>query len=69
MNRLQLALLGRVKPIDEIIEGIEAVTVDDVQRVAHEMLAPEGLRFAVISPEAEGVAKHIEEIVMTKEKK
>jgi predicted Zn-dependent peptidase len=66
---LQLALLGRVKPIDEIIEGIEAVTVDDVQRVAHEMLAPEGLRFAVISPEAEGVAKHIEEIVMTKEKK
>jgi predicted Zn-dependent peptidase len=66
---LQLALLGRVKPIDEIIQELEAVTVDDVQRVAAEMLAPQNLRFAIIAPEPKAAAEHFEEAVMMKEKK
>jgi predicted Zn-dependent peptidase len=65
---LQTVLLGRVKPIDEIIEGIEGVTVDDVQRVAGKMLAPEQLRLAVIAPEAGSVARHFEEALSVKEK-
>jgi predicted Zn-dependent peptidase len=64
----QLVLLGRVKPIDEIITGIEAVTADDVQRVAREMLAPERLRFAIIAPEPEAAAEHFQNILSKKEK-
>jgi predicted Zn-dependent peptidase len=60
---LQLVLLGRVKPIDEMIAAIEAVTVADVQRVARTMLAPERLRFAIIAPEPKGVARHFEQVV------
>ena len=57
---LQMALLGRVKAIDEMIERVEAVTVADVQRVAKAMLAPESLRLAIIAPEPEAAAKHFE---------
>jgi predicted Zn-dependent peptidase len=64
---LQLVLLGRVKPIDEIIAAIEAVTVADVQRVSRAMLAPERLRFAIIAPEPDAVARHFKEQVMAKE--
>ena len=65
----QLVLLGRVKPIDEIISGIEKVTVSDVSSVAAKMLAPEALRFAIIAPEPEGVAKHFEEQINVKVKR
>jgi predicted Zn-dependent peptidase len=65
---LQMVLLGRVKPIDEIIAGIEAVTVADVQRVARAMLAPERLRFAILAPEPKAVAEHFRNKVTSKEK-
>jgi predicted Zn-dependent peptidase len=65
---LQLVLLGRVKPIDEIISGIEAVTVEDVQRVAKVMLAPEKLRFAIIAPEPDAACRHFKNLVNHKEK-
>jgi predicted Zn-dependent peptidase len=32
--------LGRIRPIDEVLGGIQAVTADDVRRVAHQYLAP-----------------------------
>ncbi len=63
----QMVLLGRVKPIDETIAGIEAVTVADVQRVAGDMLAPAGLRLAVITPHPAGLAHHFEDKIMVKE--
>lgn len=66
---LQLVLLGRVKPIDEIIAGIEAVTAEDIMRVAGHMLSPENLRFAIIAPEPEAATKHFKEYVISKEKK
>jgi predicted Zn-dependent peptidase len=65
---LQLVLLGRVKPIDEIIAGIEAVTVQDVQRVSRQMLDPNKLRFAIIAPEPEPAARHFKELITHKEK-
>jgi len=65
---LQMVLLDRVKSIDEVISGIEKVTVKDVQRVAGEMLAPSQLRFAIIAPEPYAVAKHFKEAITHEEK-
>ncbi|HSX02362.1 MAG TPA: pitrilysin family protein [Candidatus Saccharimonadia bacterium] len=63
----QLVLLGRVKSVEQAIAEVEAVTVADVQRVAHEMLAPERLRFAIIAPEPEAAAEHFRSLVSKKE--
>jgi len=63
----QLILLNRIKPADETIAAIEAVTVADVQRVAAEMLAPAALRLAVIAPEPEKLARHFEGTIVMKE--
>ena len=65
---LQTILLGRVKSIDEMIRAIELVTIEDVQRVAKEMLAPDRLRFAIITPEPDGVVNHFKDVVTVKEK-
>lgn len=43
-------LEGRASEPDEILAGLDAVTVEDVQRVAHDVLDDEGLRCAVIGP-------------------
>ena len=65
----QLVLLGNVKPIEETIAEIEAVTAADVQRVAGVMLAPDKLRLAVIAPEPDAVAKHfVDYLAKIKEK-
>ncbi len=63
---LQMVLLGRVIPIDEIIAGIEAVKVADVKRVAAKMLAPDQLRLAIIAPKPATVAKHFKAAVMSR---
>jgi predicted Zn-dependent peptidase len=63
----QMILLDRLKPIDETIAGIEAVTVQDVQRVARDMLAPAGLRLAVIAPEPDKLVRHFEDKLIMKE--
>lgn len=66
---VQLMLTGKVKSVDDTIAEIEAVTVADVQRVAQEMLAPRGLRFAIIAPEPEAAAEHFKDIVTAKKEK
>src|SRR5207248_9520655 len=43
-------LEGRVPEPEEVLAGIEAVTAEDVQRVARELIADEALRLAVIGP-------------------
>jgi predicted Zn-dependent peptidase len=40
----------RVPDLDEVIEGLNAVTAEDVQRVAQDIIADEKLRLAVIGP-------------------
>jgi predicted Zn-dependent peptidase len=43
-------LEGRAAEPEELLAGLDAVTVEDVQRVAQEVIAGEGLRLAVIGP-------------------
>jgi predicted Zn-dependent peptidase len=47
-------LYGRIRTVEEIIFGIEAVTAADVQRLARELLAIDNLRVAAIGP-VEGI--------------
>jgi predicted Zn-dependent peptidase len=44
------SLLPRVLTVDEVIERLEAVTVDDLLRVARRYLAPSEARLAVLGP-------------------
>jgi predicted Zn-dependent peptidase len=43
-------LEGRAREITEVLDGIDAVTADDLQRLAGELFAPENLRLAAIGP-------------------
>ena len=40
----------RVPDLDEVLTGLGAVTVEDVQRVAQDLIADEKLRLALIGP-------------------
>ena len=43
-------LEGRVAEPEEVLAGVEAVTAEDVQRVAQELIDDQALRLAVIGP-------------------
>ena len=43
-------LEGQAPEPDEVLAGVEAVTAEDVQRVAQELIDDEALRLAVIGP-------------------
>jgi len=43
-------LEGRAAEPEELLAGLDAVTVEDVQRVARDVIAGEGMRLAVIGP-------------------
>ncbi|HEY4513974.1 MAG TPA: insulinase family protein, partial [Candidatus Paceibacterota bacterium] len=42
--------IGRVRTLEEVIKGIDAVTASDVQLVARDIFRPESLNLAVIGP-------------------
>lgn len=44
--------IGRVRTLEEILKGIDAVTAEDVQRVAQDLLRTDQLNLAVIGPAA-----------------
>ena len=46
----QEMLLGGVLEVDEVIESVNAVTAEDVRRVANELLQTEKLNLAVVGP-------------------
>ena len=46
----QELLLGRVRSVDEVTELLDAVTADDVQRIARQTFAGEGLNLALVGP-------------------
>jgi predicted Zn-dependent peptidase len=43
-------LEGAIREPDEIIAGLDAVTVEDIQRVAQDIIREERLNFALIGP-------------------
>jgi predicted Zn-dependent peptidase len=44
------SLLPRILTVDEVIERVEAVTIDDLRSVAQRILAPANARLAVLGP-------------------
>ncbi len=54
----QELLTDRIQTVDEIIAEVDAVTVDDVQRVSNAVLNPKTLRLAVVGPIED--CKHLE---------
>jgi predicted Zn-dependent peptidase len=59
----RMLLLDQIKTPEETLEEIAAVTAEDVQRVAAELLDPERLRLAIISPDPTSASKHFEGII------
>ncbi|HET9544796.1 MAG TPA: hypothetical protein VFO88_04405, partial [Gaiellaceae bacterium] len=43
-------LEGKIREPDEVLAGLDAVTVEDVQRVAQELIAEDRLNLALIGP-------------------
>jgi predicted Zn-dependent peptidase len=46
----QELLLGRVRTVDEAVELIDSVTLEDLQRVAREVIDTKRLHLAVVGP-------------------
>ncbi len=59
----QLTLEGQLKSVEDTVKEILAVTAEDVQRVAHEVLAKDHLRAAIIAPDPEPLAKLFAKLV------
>ncbi len=54
---------GKVLPVDEIVARIDAVTADDIQRIAQNCFAPEWRRLAVIGPYDPGRAEYFAKLL------
>ncbi len=54
---------GKVLPVDEIVARIDAVTADDIQRIAQYCFAPEWRRLAVIGPYDPGRAEYFAKLL------
>ncbi len=52
-NGSQALLHGEVKSVDEVNERYQAVTAEDIERLAHEYLCEDELRLAVVGPSGE----------------
>ena len=46
----QELLLGEVKSIDDVVDIVEGLTLDDLQRVARDLLTPDKVNLAVVGP-------------------
>lgn len=54
----QECLHNRIRDVDEVIAGVDAVTPADIQRVAQTSFAPEWRRLALIGPDSTRRAEH-----------
>ncbi len=57
----QEALHDRVLTVDEALAAIDAITSDDVLRVANDLVVDAGLRMAVVAPARylRGIDRHL----------
>ncbi|MBM4445337.1 MAG: insulinase family protein [Chloroflexi bacterium] len=55
----QELLLGHILTVDEVVSKIDSVRVDDVVRVARELLLPEKVKLAVVGPVSEEDVQHL----------
>lgn len=62
----QLVLLDKVEDTEQTLEKIEAVTAEDVLRVAKQMLAPANLRMGIIAPDPKEAEKTFKKLVEEK---
>src|SRR5579872_1533408 len=54
---------GRIIPVDDIVAQIDAVTADDISRIAQTCFAPEWRRLAVIGPYESGSAEYFAKLL------
>jgi predicted Zn-dependent peptidase len=47
-----LVNLNRVRPLEEVLKGVEKVTADDIQRISRDLFRTELLNLAIIGPHA-----------------
>jgi predicted Zn-dependent peptidase len=47
---VQELLTGKVKSVDEVVEQVDAVTVDDLRRVANDLFCSDHLAMAIVGP-------------------
>jgi predicted Zn-dependent peptidase len=59
----RLLLLDQIKTPEETIAEIDAITAEDVMRVAKDLLVPERLRMAVIAPDTKAITKRFTELI------
>ncbi len=52
----QEILTGEILSVEDVVEKVDAVTVDEVCEIAREVLVGDQLRLAVVGPKADGVA-------------
>jgi predicted Zn-dependent peptidase len=59
----QECLYGHVHEVNDVIAHVNAVTADEIQRVAHTCFAPEWRRLAIIGPDEIQRAGHFEQLL------
>jgi predicted Zn-dependent peptidase len=64
MNRIGKALLSQTEllSIEELVSRIDAVTSDDVQRLADEFWRPDGMSAAAIGPDRDVIRSAVERL-------
>jgi predicted Zn-dependent peptidase len=50
----QLLMLGAIEPIEDVVARLEAVTADDVQRVARRIIRSDNVSMSLVGPGADG---------------
>jgi predicted Zn-dependent peptidase len=48
-----LLMLGEIEPIDSVVENLEAVTAEDVRRVARRLFRSDNLAMSLVGPGAD----------------
>lgn len=59
----QAAMRERIQTAEEVIERIDAVTAEDLHRVAQRLVRPEGARLAVVGPQSEHEVAELGELI------